>query len=459
MPNAKNTQETQDTQNTQLVTLLQQLMAFAGAQTGQAIKKAIDDLVAAENVDIADLQAKIKTIQKILDADPSTPEFDQAQNIITSLNNILSRLSAAENTITKLEGDKTVAGSVDFKVAAEKARALAAEQTNATNIETNAKNLATHIDAYNKKVSSITSNLKANADSIAANSKAITDEVARATAAENAINSAIDAIQKATGASDAQLAEITNLVESIVNSSGLNKDGTFAVENPTTDKAGLYEYIHDLSADGADRANNLRNAIRKLAKNAKAADQAIDARLNILEGDAKTEGSILNIVTTAVANEQARAKAAEDALNDRIDKNEKNTAASITDLQAQIDNLSGGDKGSMKSVHDEVAATQTGAGLEKDGSYVPDDKTNYIKSATSLKDADKKLDAAVKGLEDKKADKSEVLSLNDIANIDTSALGNVFLNALNCGLSGGKNCGNPNKTATNNSKSGDGAVL
>jgi len=266
-------------QNKQLVALLQQLMAFTGAKIGQAIEKAIDDLVATENVDIADLQAKIETIQNILDADPSTPEFDQAQNIITSIKDILSRLTAVENTIATLEGDENVAGSIDSKIATERERAAAAE-----------------------------------------------------------------------------------------------KD-----------------------------------------------------------------------------------------LGNRIDNNKKQTDSATSDLQSQIDSLSGGDSGSIKSVQDEIAAIQAGAGLEKDGSYVPDDKTNYIKSATSLKDADKKLDAAVKNLEDNKADKSEVVLASDIKAIDTSALGEIFLDALNCGLSGGKDCEKLKKTDNADSKNkdgnGDGAVL
>ena len=445
--------------NAQLVALLQQLMTITGARTGEAIKNAIDNLVSTENIDVSALQAKIQTIQNILDADPSTPEFDQAQNIITSLNGILSRLAAVENTIANLEGDETVAGSVDFKVAAEKARALAAEQANAACCDTNAQNLASHIDAYNDQIAAITSDLSAKADAIAANAQAIEDETARATAAEQAINDAITAIQTATGASDAQLTDLTDLVSSIVTGSGLNPDGTFAVENPTTDGTGLYEYIHDLSADGADRANSLRNAIRKLAKTSKAADQALDARLDILEGDADTVGSILNIVTTAVAGEQERAEAAEAALSDRLDGVVADNASTTEDLQSQIDNLSGGGTGSIQLVRDEVDAAQVGAGLEEDGSYAPDDTTEYINSATSLKDADKKLDTAVKGLEDNKADRSEVLLSADVAAIDYSALGTVLLNALNCGLSGGTNCDTPNSTPSSDGGDGDGAVL
>jgi parallel beta-helix repeat protein len=43
----------------------------------------------------------------------------------------------------------------------------------------------------------------------------------------------------------------------------------------------------------------------------------------------------------------------------------------------------------------ELTSTQTGAGLESDGTYVPNTSTNYITTATSLKNADELLDAQI----------------------------------------------------------------
>jgi hypothetical protein len=60
-------------------------------------------------------------------------------------------------------------------------------------------------------------------------------------------------------------------------------------------------------------------------------------------------------------------------------------------------------------------------------------------------------------LEDRKADRSEVVLSADIAAIDYSALGTVFLDALNCGLTGGTNCDDPSAPADGGD--GDGAVL
>jgi hypothetical protein len=59
----------------------------------------------------------------------------------------------------------------------------------------------------------------------------------------------------------------------------------------------------------------------------------------------------------------------------------------------------------------EINDTQNGAGLETNGSYLADALTNYLSSATSLKDADKKLDAAIKALDDDTYSKSETDNL------------------------------------------------
>lgn len=54
----------------------------------------------------------------------------------------------------------------------------------------------------------------------------------------------------------------------------------------------------------------------------------------------------------------------------------------------------------FKQLHDEIDAIETGAGLGEGGTYTADSTTNYLTEATSLKDADKKLDTKVKDIED-----------------------------------------------------------
>jgi hypothetical protein len=61
----------------------------------------------------------------------------------------------------------------------------------------------------------------------------------------------------------------------------------------------------------------------------------------------------------------------------------------ISGVQDAIDNA-------KKTVQQELDKTQIGAGLNEDGEYKVDGATNYIKTANSLYDADKKLDIAIK---------------------------------------------------------------
>ena len=56
-------------------------------------------------------------------------------------------------------------------------------------------------------------------------------------------------------------------------------------------------------------------------------------------------------------------------------------------------------KTKLDEIQAELNSTQTGAGLSENGSYTPDTGTTYISGATSLMDADKKLDAAIKAVE------------------------------------------------------------
>ena len=57
-------------------------------------------------------------------------------------------------------------------------------------------------------------------------------------------------------------------------------------------------------------------------------------------------------------------------------------------------------KDELQALVDELDATQAGAGLDATGKYIKDPDTNYIQNATSLANADKLLDAALKEVSD-----------------------------------------------------------
>ena len=76
--------------------------------------------------------------------------------------------------------------------------------------------------------------------------------------------------------------------------------------------------------------------------------------------------------------------------------------------------------GDADAIQDELDKTQSGAGLKEDGSYNVNSDANYINQATSLADADNKLDAALKSQADK--EQADVDNLNAKADAIQSEL-------------------------------------
>ena len=69
--------------------------------------------------------------------------------------------------------------------------------------------------------------------------------------------------------------------------------------------------------------------------------------------------------------------------------------AAVAELHANAATLAGTVAAADAALKAELDATQTGAGLGEGGTYTADATTTYLKGATSLTDADKKLDAAI----------------------------------------------------------------
>lgn len=93
-------------------------------------------------------------------------------------------------------------------------------------------------------------------------------------------------------------------------------------------------------------------------------------------------------LTAAVSTLDARAK----LINTAVESNDSDIATLTSNLATEVSNRSGADA----LIQAELDATQTGAGLSSAGAYVPNLGSNYIAAASSLADADNKLDAQAK---------------------------------------------------------------
>lgn len=72
----------------------------------------------------------------------------------------------------------------------------------------------------------------------------------------------------------------------------------------------------------------------------------------------------------------------------------------VDDAVAMVDRKTKATLGEVIAAKKEIDAVETGAGLGTDGTYSANTSANYINNATSLKDADNKLAAAIKGVSD-----------------------------------------------------------
>jgi hypothetical protein len=173
-------------------------------------------------------------------------------------------------------------------------------------------------------------------------------------------------------------------------SAGLAADGSYVANTNAN-------YISDATTL-ADADNKLDNAIKILANKEAADIEEINDTVSTLQNeiDAIEAGTglgedgnyVADINTNYIFNATSLADA-DSKLDAAVKTNADAIAQEVNDRKAAV-----------SAVQSELDATQTGAGLATDGSYVANESANYIASATSLVDADNKLDVAIKTVSD-----------------------------------------------------------
>ena len=114
------------------------------------------------------------------------------------------------------------------------------------------------------------------------------------------------------------------------------------------------------------------------------------------ENIAGTVAKQLSDLSAAISSEQTRATGVESSLSTRLNVLEADATTG----------------GAVSAVQTELDATQTGAGLDHDGSYHQSVVAHYINTATNLKDADDFLDSALKAEVDRAQSAEGVITSN-----------------------------------------------
>ena len=186
---------------------LECLIEGIGAQTGEAIRTEINNLLGMPNVDLQALQSAIAAIQSLLDSDPSTEGFQTGQNIITQLVALGNRLDALENS-TVVAQLQVLVNSLSTGLAAEVADRTVADDALQASIAT----LTAQIDTLSQQVSSVVNNPGGegcDCAAIAAQITALETTIGNLTGTDSAQAAQIATLQGQVAALSASLATAT----------------------------------------------------------------------------------------------------------------------------------------------------------------------------------------------------------------------------------------------------------
>ena len=350
-----------------------------------------------------------------------------------SVNNVLNKISFSA-LIGSFDTDDIQEGDNKFFTDALAQAAVAQDIADAVTVETNRATAAEGVNA-----AAITAEETRALAAEGVNSTAITAETTRATGRENAIETAYIAadsnlqtqINNILNNTDAtalnSLAEIVSAFEDADDTltAGISANAsTIAAETVARSAADvlLQGDIDDtqaeldatqvgagLAADGSyvvsaganyvatattfkDADDKLDAAIKVIADGLAAEIATTDGEVSALQAaDVTLQGNI-DTVTANLTAEASTARAAElanaNAIQDEIN------ARAVADTAVRTDFAS-----ADSAIQAELDATQAGAGLGTDGGYTADATTDYLATATSLFDADKKLDASLKAVD------------------------------------------------------------
>ena len=216
------------------------------------------------------------------------------------------------------------------------------------------------------------------------------------------------AINELNSGSAVAVADLQAEVDATQVALGLAADGSFVahtgtnfIDAATTSKGARVLLDTALKAEEVARIDGDATTAANAASDATTKANAAQAAA-IASAEAK---DVVRAATAAAYTdaEQTRATAAELALQGNIDSEattaraaELANANAISAEQTRATTAEGVLTTNVAANLTEITATQAGAGLSTDGTYAASGTANYVSTASSLKDADVKLDAALK---------------------------------------------------------------
>ena len=175
-------------------------------------------------------------------------------------------------------------------------------------------------------------------------------------------------------------------------------DGIVAVKTrANVSEAPLINYTKGSSSAAVAANDTVNQAISKLENQVDAERTRAVSAETILAEELDAE---IDRATSAETKLSGAIETLAIAVTEEIAEFSAGTESEIARLDAEIAQLTSGSTERIDKLQNELDATQAGAGLTTGGTYTANTNSNYISSATSLADADNKLDAAIKNLSD-----------------------------------------------------------
>jgi len=371
-----------------------------------------------------------------LDAQVKTNDDDIATNVTnistnttnissndTDISNIQSKMTS-DSTAFQTELDATQTGAGLGTGGTYTANSSANYITTATTLQDADNKLDAQVKTNDDDIATNVTNISTNATNISSNDTDISNIQSKMTSDSTAFQTELDATQTGAGLGTGGTYTANSSANYITTATTLQDADNKLDAQVKTNDDDIATNVTNISTNATNISSNdtdISNIQSKMTSDSTAFQTELDATqtgAGLGTGGTYTANSSANYITTATTLQDADNK-----LDAQVKTNDDDIATNVTNISTNATNISSNDtdisniQSKMTSdstaFQTELDATQTGAGLGADGTYTANSSANYIATATTLQDADNKLDAQVKTNDDDIA--------TNVTNISTNA--------------------------------------